>query len=125
MGTIDFTKITACGECCFGCKKKDEGLCEGCIESDGRCKEWAQSGECLDVVISMAAVMYIKDIESVFSNVGKSLKENGIFVFSFNDPTFYSVAAKYLWNDPAIPVGDWEIGRYKNLLGELGCNPAE
>ena len=46
MGTIDFTKITACGECCVGCKKKEEGLCEGCIESDGRCMEWAQSGEC-------------------------------------------------------------------------------
>ena len=45
METIDFTKITACGECCVGCKKKEEGLCEGCIESDGRCKEWAESGE--------------------------------------------------------------------------------
>lgn len=55
-----------------------------------------------DIVISMAAMMYVKDIEKVFSNVNKSLKNNGIFVFSINDPTFYSVAAKYLWNDPII-----------------------
>lgn len=43
---IDFSKITACGECCFGCKKKEDGICEGCIESDGYCKEWAQSKGC-------------------------------------------------------------------------------
>ena len=46
MKNIDFPKITACGECCVGCKKKEDGLCEGCIESDGHCKEWAQSKGC-------------------------------------------------------------------------------
>ena len=53
-----------------------------------------------DVVISMAALMYVKDIDKVFDNINKNLKNNGLFVFSLNDPTFYSVAAKYLWNDP-------------------------
>jgi len=43
---IDFSKITACGECCADCKKKADGLCEGCIESDGHCREWAQSKGC-------------------------------------------------------------------------------
>ncbi len=46
MINIDFTKITACGECSVGCKKKETGLCEGCIESDGNCKEWAESKGC-------------------------------------------------------------------------------
>lgn len=46
MENIDFTKITACGECCVGCKKKETGLCKGCIESDGHCKEWTQSKGC-------------------------------------------------------------------------------
>ena len=46
MKSIDITKITACGECCIDCKKKEAGLCEGCIESDGHCKEWAQSKGC-------------------------------------------------------------------------------
>ena len=55
-----------------------------------------------DVIISMAALMYVKDIDKVFNSVNKSLKNNGFFVFSLNDPTFYSVAAKYLWNDPEI-----------------------
>ena len=43
---MDFTMITACGECCIGCKKKEDGLCNGCIESDGNCQEWAESGGC-------------------------------------------------------------------------------
>jgi len=43
---IDFKAITACGECCTDCKKKESGICRGCIESDGYCEEWAQSGSC-------------------------------------------------------------------------------
>lgn len=43
---MDFSRITACGECCTGCRKKEEGLCKGCIESDGNCKEWEESGGC-------------------------------------------------------------------------------
>ena len=42
----DFSTITACGECCAGCTKKAQGLCGGCIETDGHCQEWAQSGGC-------------------------------------------------------------------------------
>lgn len=43
---INFSVITACGECCVGCEKKDKGICPGCIESDGYVPEWAQSGRC-------------------------------------------------------------------------------
>ena len=42
----DFTLITACGECCTGYAKKADGRCPGCIESDGRVPEWAESGRC-------------------------------------------------------------------------------
>lgn len=28
---IDFSAITACGECCVGCKKKENGICRGNI----------------------------------------------------------------------------------------------
>jgi len=45
-GNIDFTTVTPCGECCVGCQKKENGFCAGCIESDGNCKEWTQSGGC-------------------------------------------------------------------------------
>lgn len=44
--TIDFSTITACGECCVGCKKRMDGICEGCIEADGYVSEWAESGRC-------------------------------------------------------------------------------
>ena len=43
---IDFTKITACGECCEGCINRLEGSCKGCIEADGYVPEWAGSGRC-------------------------------------------------------------------------------
>ena len=43
---IDFTTITACGECCIGCTKKENGICPGCIEADGKVPEWAESGIC-------------------------------------------------------------------------------
>ena len=45
-GNIDFTTITACGECCVGCKKRDKGICQGCMESDGHCVEWRYSNGC-------------------------------------------------------------------------------
>ncbi|MDE7415830.1 MAG: DUF3795 domain-containing protein [Lachnospiraceae bacterium] len=43
---IDFTTITACGECCKGCPQKINGICIGCIEADGYVPEWAESGRC-------------------------------------------------------------------------------
>ncbi len=43
---IDFSTITACGECCVGCRKKLDGICPGCIEADGVVPEWSDSGRC-------------------------------------------------------------------------------
>lgn len=43
---IDYTTITACGECCVGCTKKENGICPGCIEAEGKVPEWAESGVC-------------------------------------------------------------------------------
>lgn len=43
---IDFSNITARGECCASCEKKGKGICSGCIELDGYVQEWAQSGRC-------------------------------------------------------------------------------
>lgn len=43
---IDFTTITACGECCVKCSKKISGECPGCIEADGVVPEWKESGRC-------------------------------------------------------------------------------
>ncbi len=43
---IDYTTITPCGECCIGCAKKENGICPGCIEAEGKVPEWAESGVC-------------------------------------------------------------------------------
>lgn len=42
----DYTTITACGECCAGCTKKENGICPGCIEAEGKVPEWAEPGVC-------------------------------------------------------------------------------
>lgn len=42
----DFSQITACGQTCEGCRKKAEGICNGCIEADGYVPEWEESGRC-------------------------------------------------------------------------------
>lgn len=42
----DFSTVTACGECCAECPKKQDGRCPGCIETDGHVPEWAESGRC-------------------------------------------------------------------------------
>lgn len=43
---MDFSHITPCGECCDSCRKRAEGLCRGCLETDGHYEEWANSGVC-------------------------------------------------------------------------------
>lgn len=32
---LDFRNVTACGQCCNGCLKKEKGTCRGCIITDG------------------------------------------------------------------------------------------
>ena len=55
---MDFTTITACGECCSGCTKKAGGICQGCIESDGHCIEWEH----------LTVVQYINVQDSIMYN---------------------------------------------------------
>lgn len=53
-----------------------------------------------DIVISMAALGYIENIEKVFQSVKHILKDKGIFVCSLPDATNACITSKYLWNDP-------------------------
>ena len=43
---IDFSRVTACGECCDECSKHRNGVCPGCIEADGFVPGWSESGRC-------------------------------------------------------------------------------
>ncbi len=46
MNPVDFSRVTACGECCDGCAKYREKTCPGCIEAHGNVPEWRESGGC-------------------------------------------------------------------------------
>ncbi len=56
----------------------------------------------VDLVISVCALQYVSDLPKVFTQIYNTLTSSGIFVFSTDDPIFYSVAAKFLWNEPGI-----------------------
>ena len=57
----------------------------------------------LDLVISVCALMYVSEIQRVFASIHDTLNPGGIFVFSTNDPTFYSIASKFLWKQEKLP----------------------
>lgn len=56
----------------------------------------------LDLVISVCALQYVPDLAEVFKKIYAALSPAGTFIFSTDDPIFSSVAAKFLWNDPAL-----------------------
>ena len=53
-----------------------------------------------DIVISMAALGYIEDIESIFQKIAFFLKDRGIFVCSPPHAMYRCIVAKYLYDDP-------------------------
>lgn len=53
-----------------------------------------------DVVISMAALGYIENIELVFKKVSNALKDRGIFVCNPPHRMIGCITSKYLFNDP-------------------------
>lgn len=53
----------------------------------------------VDLVISMSAIMYVKDIDKVFDEVHRVLKKNGRFVFSTDHPFIMSLGATELWSE--------------------------
>lgn len=56
----------------------------------------------VDLVISVCALQYVSDLPRLFTQIFTTLTPSGIFVFSTDDPIFYSVAAKFLWNEPGL-----------------------
>lgn len=66
------------------------------IESSVESLDFAQF-QPVDLVISICALQYVSNLADLFASVYTTLKPGGIFIFSTNDPVFYSIAAKYLW----------------------------
>lgn len=56
----------------------------------------------VDLVISVCALQYVADLPEVFRQIYTTLAPSGVFVFSTDDPIFYSVAAKFLWDEPGL-----------------------
>ncbi len=66
-----------------------------------------------DKVISICAFMYVKDIGKVFKEVSRVLKSGGSFVFSLNDPIFYSIASGLVWKEDNIDDSYFYSGEEK------------
>lgn len=78
-----------------------------------------------DLVISNLALHYIENIELVFQNVCKTLKDEGIFLFNIEHPVFTSgIREDWIYDKDGIPQY-WPIDNYF-IEGErktdfLGC----
>lgn len=58
-----------------------------------------------DLVISICALQYVSDIKAVFSQVYDCLHSGGMFVFSLDNPIFYSIANELLWKENPVDNG--------------------
>lgn len=50
-----------------------------------------------DMVISVCALMYIRNLKKVFGDISALLKKNGKFIFSVDHPMLQALGAKELW----------------------------
>jgi ubiquinone/menaquinone biosynthesis C-methylase UbiE len=66
-----------------------------------------------DVVISMAALGYIENIEKAFMKIKKMLKDKGLFVGSLPDAISTCITSRYLWNDPPETHSYFYVGPTK------------
>lgn len=79
-----------------------------------------------DCVVSNLALHYIKDLDSVFQNVHKTLKKDGIFLFNIEHPCFTAgVNQDWIYADDGTPQY-WPIDNYfipgKRPTRFLGCD---
>lgn len=79
-----------------------------------------------DCVVSNLALHYIKDLDSVFQSVHKTLKKNGIFLFNIEHPCFTAgVNQDWIYADDGTPQY-WPIDNYfipgKRITHFLGCD---
>jgi SAM-dependent methyltransferase len=82
-------------------KAEEQGVTVRYIESDIETFAFSSVAP-VDLVISVCALQYVSDLPRVFTQIHATLAPSGVFVFSTDDPIFYSVAAKFLWNEPGL-----------------------
>lgn len=79
-----------------------------------------------DFVVSNLVLHYIEDLENVFSNVHKTLKPEGVFLFNIEHPVFTSgVGQDWVYDEENKPLY-WPVDNYF-ISGErktsfLGCD---
>jgi len=82
-------------------KAEEQGVTIRYIESDIETLDFASIAP-VDLAISVCALQYVSDLPRLFTQIYTTLTASGIFVFSTDDPIFYSVAAKFLWEEPGL-----------------------
>lgn len=55
-----------------------------------------------DMVVSICALPYVKNLNKVAKHVYRMLKKNGKFVFSMDHPVFYPLAASTVWKSEEL-----------------------
>ena len=76
-------------------------------------------------VVSNLALHYIEDLDAVFENVHRTLKENGIFLFNMEHPVFTAgVGQDWVYGKDGTPLY-WPVDQYfmpgERVTHFLGC----
>jgi SAM-dependent methyltransferase len=72
-------------------------------------ENWDYPAQAFDLVISRLVLHYIKDVDSVFRQVYRTLTKNGRFVFSIEHPVITSCERGWQGNGPRQ---DWLVDNY-------------
>ena len=78
-----------------------------------------------DCVVSNLALHYIEDLDTVFENIHRTLKEDGIFLFNMEHPVFTAgVGQDWVYGEDGAPLY-WPVDRYfmpgERITHFLGC----
>ncbi|WP_323374394.1 class I SAM-dependent methyltransferase [Paenibacillus sp. JNUCC31] len=69
-------------------------------------EDWSYPADTYDLAISRLAIHYIEDVNSLFSKVYHTLKENGTFIFSVEHPVITSTL------QPSGTRTNWVVDQY-------------
>ena len=76
-------------------------------------------------MVSNLALHYIEDLDTVFENIHRTLKEDGIFLFNMEHPVFTAgVGQDWVYGEDGAPLY-WPVDRYfmpgERITHFLGC----
>ena len=102
-------------ECVLGIDQSERMIAEARKRNDAGCVTYRVCGlqdfdypaDAFDLVISNLVLHYIEDLEEIYCNVRRTLKDGGIFLFNIEHPTFTAGVNQQFTANGYWPVDDY------------------